>query len=138
MPPSPVESVRVRQAGVGHTGTTPIHCGVVAKLRFSLEVTAMPKSRKPTKAPPTPSRHPKPGTTPPEDSDLVITPGGWRPRSQVHGLKPGHHISGKGGRLRIIETSTGKVINDLGEISKNNRFERSTSGKKRRNITEHP
>jgi len=46
----------------------------------------------------------------------VLTPGGWRPKSKVREVGPGQHISGAGGRLRIIETTTGKVIEDLGEI----------------------
>jgi hypothetical protein len=37
----------------------------------------------------------------------------------VHRLEHGQHISGKGGRLRIIETATGNVVKDhLGEVSK--------------------
>jgi hypothetical protein len=65
-----------------------------------------------------PVPHPTPGTTKGNDSQLVLTPGGWRPKSQVHRLEPGHHISGKGGRLKIIETATGNVVKDLGETSK--------------------
>jgi hypothetical protein len=51
-------------------------------------------------------------------ADLVVTPGGWRPKSETHRLEPGQHISGKGARLRIIETATGKVVKDLGPSSK--------------------
>jgi hypothetical protein len=36
----------------------------------------------------------------------------------VHRIEPGHHVSGKGGRLREIETATGKLINDFGDVSK--------------------
>jgi hypothetical protein len=57
-------------------------------------------------------------TSQPDNSDLVLTPGGWRPKSQVHLLETGQHVSGKGRRLRVIETSTGKVVQDLGETSK--------------------
>ncbi len=64
--------------------------------------------------PPTPT----PGTTRPGQEELVLTPGGWRPKSKVHRVEHGHHVSGKGGRLQIIETATGKVIKDLGEASK--------------------
>jgi hypothetical protein len=53
--------------------------------------------------------------------ELVLTPGGWRPREKVHQLKKGHHVSGKGGLLRIIETKTGRVVEDLGPILKTNR-----------------
>jgi hypothetical protein len=34
---------------------------------------------------------------------LVMTPGGWRPKSKVHFVEPGHHISGKDGRLQKIQ-----------------------------------
>jgi hypothetical protein len=78
----------------------------------------MPEPPKSTKAPAAPAQQPAPATGQPEDSELVLTPGGWRPKSQVQQLEPGHHISGKGGRLRIIETRTGKVIRDLGVTSK--------------------
>lgn len=40
------------------------------------------------------------------------------PHKRVHILEPGHHVSAKGGRARIIETATGTVIKDLGEIGK--------------------
>jgi len=56
----------------------------------------------------------------PEDEDrekLVLTPGGWRPKSKVRFLKPGEHIDGEGGRLKIVNSATGEVIEDLGEIS---------------------
>lgn len=51
-----------------------------------------------------------------DKDELVLTPGGWRPKSKVHHVPPGYHIDGAGGRLKIIETATGKVIEDLGEI----------------------
>jgi hypothetical protein len=35
-------------------------------------------------------------------------------------LESGQHISGKEGRIRIIESSTGEVIKDLGETPKKN------------------
>lgn len=47
--------------------------------------------------------------------DLVITPGGLRPRSAVHDLRQGQHVSLKDGRIRIIDTATGTVVLDLGE-----------------------
>ena len=53
-----------------------------------------------------------------DDTDLVLGPGGLRPRSLTHELKPGEHVSVKGGRVRIIETATGKVVKDLGEVGK--------------------
>jgi hypothetical protein len=54
-----------------------------------------------------------------EDKDeLVLTPGGWRPKSKTHFIEPGYHIDSEGGRLKIIHTATGKVTADLGEIPK--------------------
>jgi hypothetical protein len=53
-----------------------------------------------------------------DDTDLVLTPGGMRPRSLVHILEHGQHVSLKGGRIRIIETATGRVVKDLGESAK--------------------
>jgi hypothetical protein len=63
-------------------------------------------------------------------SGLVLTPGGWRPKSQVHVLEPGHHISGKEGKTRIVRTATGEVIKDFGKTSKKNRFAGSAPGVK--------
>jgi hypothetical protein len=59
----------------------------------------------------------------PNRENNVLTPGGWRPESKVHILQDGQHISGKGGRLRIIETATGRVVKDLGPTSKKKRPE---------------
>jgi hypothetical protein len=64
------------------------------------------------------SRRPKPPVRPLDSTDLVLTPGGLRPRSLVHQLEPGQHVSVKGGRVRIIETATGNVVKDLGESAK--------------------
>lgn len=50
------------------------------------------------------------------ETDLVLTPGGWRPKSKVHQIEPGQHIDAGGGRLKIVDTATGKIIKDLGEI----------------------
>lgn len=53
-----------------------------------------------------------------QKEELVLTPGGWRPKSKVHLVEPGHHISGEGGRLKIIHTESGKTIKDLGILPK--------------------
>lgn len=89
----------------------------------------MPRPPRSTRATTKPPSHPTPGKDQPKDPDLVLTPGGWRPRSTVHQLEPGHHISGKGGRTKIIETSTGKVIKDLGEASTKRRSRSGARGK---------
>ncbi len=49
-------------------------------------------------------------------TDLVLTPGGWRPKSAVYKIEPGQHIDAGGGRLKIVDTATGTIIKDLGEI----------------------
>jgi hypothetical protein len=51
-----------------------------------------------------------------EKDELVLTPGGWRPKSKVHHVGPGQHVDVEDGRLKIIDTATGKIIEDLGEI----------------------
>lgn len=58
--------------------------------------------------------HKKEENTPEE---LVLTPGGRRPKSKVHQVPPGHHIDGSGGRLKIVHTASGEIIADLGEMS---------------------
>jgi hypothetical protein len=66
---------------------------------------------------------------PPQDEEFVLTPGGWRPKSKVHFVPPGHHVSGKGDRLTIVETATGKVVKDLGPIEKPAKGKASRAGK---------
>jgi hypothetical protein len=51
------------------------------------------------------------------EDKLVLTPGGWRPKSKVHRVEPGQHIDALGGRLKVVDTATGKIIEDLGEIT---------------------
>jgi hypothetical protein len=55
------------------------------------------------------------------DEEMVITPGGPRPKSMVHYIEPGHHVSSEGGRLKMIHTATAKVVKDFGEIPKHNK-----------------
>src|SRR6266700_13853 len=47
--------------------------------------------------------------------DLVLTPGGYRPRSMVHPIEPGTVLDGSGGRLRKLDSS-GRVLAELGEM----------------------
>jgi hypothetical protein len=78
-----------------------------------------------------PLKRPQPPVRPLTDtSDLVLTPGGLRPRSLVHKLQPGEHVSLKGGRVRIIKTATGEVVKDLGESAKPGESEKSASKKR--------
>ena len=71
-----------------------------------------PKSDQPTGSSQRPKRPVRPFDA---TEDLVLTPGGPRPRSRVYRLQPGEHVSTKGGRVRIIKTATGEVVKDLGE-----------------------
>lgn len=47
--------------------------------------------------------------------DLVLTPGGYRPRSKVHFIAPGHALKQVDGRMKELD-SAGNVIADLGQI----------------------
>jgi hypothetical protein len=49
---------------------------------------------------------------------MVITPGGPRSKSKVHHVVPGQHVDAAGGRLKIVDDATGKIIKDLGEVPK--------------------
>ena len=46
---------------------------------------------------------------------MVATPGGMRPKSQVHVLESGYRLSVKGGHVLKINAKTGKMIEDFGE-----------------------
>ena len=48
-------------------------------------------------------------------NDLVLTPGGYRPKSVVHSMEPGNHVSGENGRLRVLQPDGGVVI-DFGPL----------------------
>src|SRR5271165_906917 len=48
-------------------------------------------------------------------NDLVLTPGGYRPRTAVHPVEPGHSISGAEGVLRIVSPS-GAVVAEIGPL----------------------
>jgi hypothetical protein len=50
-------------------------------------------------------------------SDLVITPAGLMPRSSVHFIAPGYHLSVENGRLQKFETRTGRMIEDFGRVT---------------------
>jgi hypothetical protein len=44
--------------------------------------------------------------------ELVLTPGGYRPKSRVHFIEPGHTLQSVGGRIKKLD-ATGKVVADL-------------------------
>ncbi len=68
-----------------------------------------------SKPPAFPRKRPVRALRPEDAHDLIITPGGLRPRSRVHVLEPGQHVDTTSGRIRIIDDATGEVVKDLGE-----------------------
>jgi hypothetical protein len=48
---------------------------------------------------------------------MILTPGGWKHKSNVHRIEPGYHVSGAEGRIRKIHTASGKVVEDFGAIA---------------------
>jgi hypothetical protein len=50
-------------------------------------------------------------------SDLVITPAGLMPKSTVHYVGPGYHLSIENGRLQKFETKSGRFIEDFGQVT---------------------
>lgn len=58
------------------------------------------------------------------NDEIILTPGGWRPKSKVHLVEPGQHVEVQENVLKIIKTDTGdviktnvgKVIKDLDEV----------------------
>lgn len=63
-----------------------------------------------------------------EKEDLVLTPGGWRPKSKVFKVDPGHHVEVQDGRLKVIHTATGRVVADLGGAPEPNIEDPKTDG----------
>lgn len=49
-------------------------------------------------------------------SDLVLTPAGLMSRSNVHFIAPGYVLSVEHGRLQKLESKTGRMIEDFGEV----------------------
>ena len=74
-----------------------------------------------------------------EKDEHVLTPGGWRPKSKVHQVEPGQHVAEVEGHLRILDTATGKIIKDLGEVpevaasepTKRNSWSHTRTGKRK-------
>jgi len=48
------------------------------------------------------------------NNDLVLTPGGYRPRSMVYKIKPEHHLADKDHRLYMVDSVTGQEVQELG------------------------
>ncbi|GGB22968.1 hypothetical protein [Puia dinghuensis] len=55
--------------------------------------------------------------TAPPSTDLVLTPAGYMPRSSVHYIGPGYHLSVEKGRLQKMESRTGRMIEDFGPVT---------------------
>ena len=51
------------------------------------------------------------------NEELVITPGGLRPNSKVHMIKPGHKLIVKNNHIQELDSS-GKFVDELGEVSR--------------------
>jgi hypothetical protein len=49
-------------------------------------------------------------------SGTVQAPGGPKPKSEVHYIGLGRSLDASGGRLKIVDTVTGKIMKDLGDI----------------------
>jgi hypothetical protein len=58
---------------------------------------------------------PHPEAQPNMTDELVVAPGGYRPKSKVHHVPPGHSVDGSQGRIKIIHPS-GSVVADLGPL----------------------
>jgi hypothetical protein len=74
------------------------------------------------------------GSTQAQDQALVLTPGGRRLLSTVHLLESGQHVSGKGGRISILDTASGIVLKDLGEFKRDATANRAVRGKVERDV----
>ncbi len=60
-----------------------------------------------------------PVTAAASDDDMVITPAGMMQRSNVHFVEPGNELRVVGGRLQKIESASGRMLNDYGEVTIN-------------------
>jgi hypothetical protein len=63
----------------------------------------------------------KPASNPSGD-EMVLTPVGWMEKSQVHFIAEGFHLSVEDGRLQKIESSTGRMAEDFGEVKFDSRL----------------
>jgi hypothetical protein len=51
-------------------------------------------------------------------SDQVLTPAGYMDKSKVHYIGDGYHLNVANGRLQKLETKTGRIIEDYGEVTR--------------------
>jgi hypothetical protein len=66
-------------------------------------------------APPSPASSSMPAATE-RSSDLVITPAGLMPRSNVHHLPSAHYLSFENGRIQQFEKLTDRLVADFGDV----------------------
>jgi len=64
-----------------------------------------------------------PGKIPSTQDDLVLTPGGWRPKSKALHIEEGHHVLAEDGKLKKVHTASKTVVQELDDVKK-------TSGEK--------
>ena len=55
-------------------------------------------------------------TTTSTNPDLVLTPAGYMPRTSVHYIGDGFHLSVENGRLQKLENGTGRMAEDFGAV----------------------
>jgi hypothetical protein len=48
------------------------------------------------------------------EEEMVLTPGGLRPSSGVAKVEPGQHGTIEDGRLKVVETASGRIVADVG------------------------
>jgi hypothetical protein len=65
-----------------------------------------------------------------QTDEMVLTPKGLRPKSTVHHIESGCHLSVENGHFKKIETKTGKVITDYGKVSVGTSKEKKNTTKK--------
>ena len=61
-------------------------------------------------------KQPATTTTTSTNSDLVLTPAGYMPRSSVHYIGDGFHLSVENGRLQKLENGTNRMAEDFGTV----------------------
>ncbi len=52
--------------------------------------------------------------------ESVLTPAGYMPKSKVHFIEQGYHVSIENGHYKKIENASGKMVEDFGEVEINN------------------
>jgi hypothetical protein len=58
-------------------------------------------------------------TTAPKTDEMVLTPAGMMPKSNVHFIEPGSELRVVDGHLQKIESASGKMLQDFGAVTTN-------------------